>query len=99
MVAPLRYLSYGVDTLLLTAAFLLLTVLPPALYANGWLTVKLSLLVAYVLLGTFALKRGRTHRVRSICFLLSLLIYGCMFMIARTHDPLGPVYYFQRLFT
>jgi len=35
--APVRYLSYTVDTALLTAALMLLTILPGALYANGWL--------------------------------------------------------------
>ena len=99
MAAPFRYFSYSVDTLLLIAAVLLLTILPSALYANGWLTVKLSLLVLYVLLGTFALKRGRTARVRLICFVSALLIYVCMYMVARTHDPLGPVHYLQRVIT
>lgn len=99
MTAPLRYFSYSVDTLLLIAAVLLLTILPSALYANGWLTVKLSLLVLYVLLGTFALKRGRTARIRSLCFGAALLIYVCMYMVARTHDPLGPVHYLQRAIT
>ena len=43
--APVRYLSYTIDTALLTAALMLLTILPGALFANGWLTVKLVLLV------------------------------------------------------
>ena len=41
MVAPLRYLSYGIDTVLLTAALMLLTILPGAVFANGWLATKL----------------------------------------------------------
>lgn len=90
MAAPLRYLSYGIDTVLLAAALLLLLILPAALYGNGWLTVKLLLLVAYVGLGTFALKRGRTRRTRLTCFVGALAVYGSMLVIARTHDPLGP---------
>ena len=39
--APLRYLSYGIDTVLLTAALMLLTILPGAMFANGWLATKL----------------------------------------------------------
>ena len=62
MAAPLRYLSYSIDTVLLTAALMLLTILPGAMFANGWLATKLVLLVAYVVLGSFALKRGRTPR-------------------------------------
>ena len=60
MAAPPRYLSYSIDSVLLTAALMLVTILPHAMYANGWLTVKLVLLVVYVVLGSFALKRGRT---------------------------------------
>jgi uncharacterized membrane protein SirB2 len=91
MVAPVRYLSYGVDTVLLTAALMLLTILPAAVYSNGWLVVKLLLLVAYVGLGTFALKHGRTRRTRLACFGGALALYGSMLVIARTHDPLGPL--------
>ena len=91
MAAPVRYLSYSIDTVLLTAAFMLLTILPTAVYANGWLATKLVLLVVYVGLGTFALKRGRTKRVRLACFVAALATYAAMFAIARTHDPLGPV--------
>ena len=89
MAAPVRYLSYSVDTILLVAALMLVTILPGALFANGWLTTKLLLLVAYVVLGTFALKRGRSPRVRSTCYLAALTTFVVMYGIARMHDPLG----------
>lgn len=89
MSAPLRYLSYGVDTTLLTAALMLLTILPGAMFANGWLMLKLALLVVYVALGTFALKRGRTPRVRAACYFSALVTYLAMIGIARAHHPLG----------
>ena len=91
MRTPVRYLSYTIDTVLLTAACMLLTILPSAVYANGWLLLKLALLVVYVGLGTFALKRGRSARVRLTCFAAALLVYACMVAIARSHDPLGPL--------
>lgn len=89
MAAPVRYLSYGVDTILLTAALMLWAVLPGALFANGWLTTKIVLLVVYVGLGTFALKRGRTHRVRAICYVTALLVYVAIIGVAIAHNPLG----------
>src|SRR5690606_19324635 len=55
-----KWLSYAVDTALLTAALMLLTILPWAMFGNGWLLAKLALLVAYVVLGVLALRRGRT---------------------------------------
>ena len=96
MAAPVRYLSYTVDTVLLAAALMLVAILPGALYANGWLTAKLSLLVAYVVLGTLALKRGRTRRVRLAAFLAALAVYGSMLSIARTHHPLGALWILAR---
>ncbi len=41
MSAPMRYLSYSIDTVLLTAALMLATLLPSGVFANGWLAVKL----------------------------------------------------------
>lgn len=90
--APVRYLSYTIDTALLTAAMMLLTILPGALYANGWLATKIVLLVAYVVLGVFALRRGRTRRARAICYVAGLLLFAQVYFIARTHHPLGAIY-------
>ena len=87
--APVRYFSYSVDTVLLTAALMLLTILPGAMFVNGWLTVKLVLVVAYVVLGSFALKRGRTSRIRTICFVAALLVFATIIGIALAHHPLG----------
>ena len=89
MAAPVRYLSYTIDCVLLTAALMLLTMLPKALFANGWLWMKIGLLVVYIALGTFALKRGRTPRVRLVFYLLALATFGFMLTVARSHHPLG----------
>ena len=92
MSAPLRYLSYTIDTVLLTAALMLATLLPGAVFANGWLAVKLTLLVVYVALGSFALKRGRSQRTRALCFVAALTVYAFMYSVARTYQPLGWFY-------
>ena len=89
MAAAIRYLSYAVDTVLLTAALMLLTILPRAVFANGWLSVKLGLVVVYVVLGSFALRRGRTPRVRFVCLVAAVLVYFGIVATAWTHDPLG----------
>lgn len=89
MLAPLRFLSYGIDTLLLSAALMLLTILPHAMFANGWLTVKLALVVVYIVLGSVALKLGRTARARTLAFVAALTVYLGIIAIARTHDPMG----------
>jgi uncharacterized membrane protein SirB2 len=89
MSAPVRYLSYGIDTILLTAALMLVTILPGAMFANGWLATKLILLIAYVVLGSFALKRGRTPKTRRVCYIAALVVFATMVGIARAHHPLG----------
>ena len=87
--APLRYLSYVIDSTLLGAALMLVAILPHALFANHWLSVKLALLPAYVALGVFALRRGRTPRVRLTCFFAALIVVSFMIGIALAHNPLG----------
>ena len=88
---PVRYLSYAIDTTLLIAALMLLTILPSAAFANGWLAAKLILLPVYVGLGWLALRRTGRRPLQIGCFAGALLTYASMLAIAHTHDPLGPV--------
>lgn len=89
LAAPVRWLSYAIDTALLTAALMLLTILPRAVFANGWLAVKLGLLVAYIVLGAFALRRARSRRARAACYLAALAVFLAIYATARAHHPLG----------
>ena len=84
-----RYLSYTIDTVLLTAARMLVAILPAAMFANHWLTVKLLLVAAYVVLGVFALRRGRSRAIRTTCYVAALLVFTAIVGIARMHHPLG----------
>jgi uncharacterized membrane protein SirB2 len=89
MFAPLRYLSYTIDTVLLTAALMLATLLHQYPFVHAWLTVKVLLLVGYILLGTYALKRGRTRAARAWCFVAAVFLYVFIASVARAHHPLG----------
>lgn len=89
MALPVRLASYAIDTTLLTAALMLLTMLPASMFANGWLLMKVTLLVIYILFGTLALKRARSPRQRTVFYVLALLTYAWMLTIARSHHPLG----------
>jgi uncharacterized membrane protein SirB2 len=60
-------------------------------FVHSWLTAKVVLLVVYVVLGSFALKRGRTQATRTLCWIAALLVYVSIIAIARAHDPLGPL--------
>lgn len=89
MAAPVRYLSYVIDTTLLTAALMLATLLHQYPFVNSWLTVKVVLLIVYIGLGTFALKRGSTRKIRILCWLAALVVYGFIISVARYHHPAG----------
>ena len=86
---PVKWLSYTVDTALLTAALMLVTILPWAMFANGWLAAKLTLLVAYVALGVFAMRPARSRKTRAACYIAALLVFAAIYGIARAHHPLG----------
>lgn len=89
LAAPVRYLSYTIDTSLLTAALMLLAVLHLNPFTTAWLVVKLVLLVAYIVFGVLALRRGRRWRSRVVFYLLALATFGFMYSVARAHHPLG----------
>jgi uncharacterized membrane protein SirB2 len=89
MAAPLRYSSYTIDTVLLTAALMLSSMLRMYPFVHSWLTVKVGLLVVYIVLGTFALKRGRTRQVRLVSWLAALLVFATIISVARSHSPYG----------
>jgi uncharacterized membrane protein SirB2 len=93
MAAPVRYLSYCIDTVLLTAALMLVTMLPSAMFANGWLWVKLLLLPLYIALGCFALKAGHSKRLRAVYLLAAVALFGFMLGVAHSHHPLGVLRY------
>jgi uncharacterized membrane protein SirB2 len=89
MTPSLRYASYGIDTVLLAAALMLVAILPAAVFANHWLAAKNALLVLYIVLGSLALKRAQSARGRTAAFAAALCVYVLMIGIARAHDPMG----------
>lgn len=86
---PVRWLSWSIDTTLLTAALMLAAILPGALFANHWLTVKLVFLVVYVVLGHRCLSASMSKRTRPLWFIAALACYGFMYSVARSHHPAG----------
>ena len=86
---PVRWLSYAIDTSLLTAAMMLLTILPWAMFANGWLLAKIALLFVYVVLGVLAMRPQRSRRERSLYYAAALLAFAAIYGIARAHHPMG----------
>lgn len=86
---PVRVIGHAIDTALLIAGIALVVVLPAGVLANGWLAVKLLLLVAYVVAGFIALRRARSRRSRILWFAAAVLLFVSIFGVARAHHPLG----------
>lgn len=83
-----RVLPHVIDTLLLGSALTLAWMSGQYPFVNGWLTAKLFGLVAYILLGTMALRRGRTRALRTRYFVLALAAYAYIVGVALSRNPL-----------
>jgi len=57
--------------------------------AKECLNFAITVLLVYIVLGTLALKRARTTRMRLLCFVAAVLCFGFMLTVARAHHPLG----------
>src|SRR5690606_11212235 len=91
MTAPVRYLSYTIDVVLLAAALMLMTIVQQYPFVDAWLTVKVLLLVVYIGLGIFAFRLGHARLHRVAAWIAALAVYGFIISVARAHDPLGIV--------
>ena len=90
----LRFASYVIDTALLTAAILPPLIIRQFPLTHTWLTVRVALLLIYIVIGSLALNRARTRRGRLVSFLAALATYVLIISIAVTHDPLGALRWF-----
>ncbi|MGH8042435.1 MAG: SirB2 family protein [Rudaea sp.] len=85
----LRRTSYLIDTTLLAAGVTLAWMLHQYPFVHAWLTVKVVLLAVYIVLGVFALRRGRSRATRAGFYLAALAVFLFIVSVAITHDPWG----------
>ena len=89
MQARWRALSVAIDVPLLATGVSLWTLLGYHPLHQTWLGIKLMLLLAYIVLGSFALKRGGTRAQRLVFFGASLAVVLSMVGIALARNPAG----------
>lgn len=77
------------DTLLLGFAIALVVMSNQYPFVHHWLTAKVIALVLYIVVGTVAIKRGKTKSIRVTAFVIALLLYGYIVGVAITHNPLS----------
>lgn len=81
-----RIAPHIIDTLLLASAVYLMIASHQYPFTDSWLTAKLVALIAYIALGTYAIKRGRTAGIRLLFSLMSVAIFCYIFAVAITHS-------------
>ncbi|HEY8025043.1 MAG TPA: SirB2 family protein [Burkholderiaceae bacterium] len=83
-----RIVPHLVDTMLLISATVLVILSRQYPFVEPWLTAKVAALVLYVILGTIALKKGRTKTVRVIAFIAAIAAFAYICTVAITKLPL-----------
>jgi len=83
-----RQLSMWNDILLLSAGIIMVTMSHQYPFSSPWLTTKLLLLLAYIVLGSLALKYGRSRRLRTLFGILALSTIFYIVSVALTRTPM-----------
>ena len=83
-----RIAPHVVDTILLVAGLWLASQLPAG-GPHAWLAAKVVALLAYIALGTVALKPSRPKPVRIAALAAAVATFGYIVSVALTKSPLG----------
>jgi uncharacterized membrane protein SirB2 len=75
------------DTALFISGLVMASIIGELPMQAPWLTTKLFVLLAYILLGTLALRRGRKRWLRSSAGVAAIGCYLYIITIALTRDP------------
>lgn len=78
----LRIVPHIIDTLLLGSAIALTITMHYDPMQLPWLMAKIIAVLAYIVLGSLALKRGRSQKTRSIAFICALLLLAYIVSVA-----------------
>lgn len=78
--------SYVIDTVLLGSALTMVFWSAQYPFVLEWLTVKVLVVLAYIVAGAIALKRGKTKRIRTVAFIVAILLFAFIVKIALTRQ-------------
>jgi uncharacterized membrane protein SirB2 len=82
-----KIVPHVIDTALLASALVMVFWSGQYPFVQGWLTAKVFALIAYIVLGTIALKRGKTKQVRLAAFIGALTVFAYIVKVALTRQP------------
>src|SRR5690554_5087847 len=83
-----KILPHVNDTLLLVLGVMLAVTLSMSPHQHPWLAAKLLGLIIYILLGTVAIKRGRTPLTRGLTAVAAIAVFFYVYGTAITKNPL-----------
>jgi len=89
MARAARRASVWIDTVLLGCGVALWVMLGLNPARDAWLGTKLGLLLAYIVLGSFALKRARSWRAKAGFYAAALCCVAFLVSVALAHHPAG----------
>lgn len=81
-----KVVPHVVDTVLLASAVTLAVWSSQYPFAQDWLTAKVLALAVYIALGSVALKRGKTKRVRIAAFAAAAAVFLYIVRVALTRQ-------------
>jgi len=84
-----RVLPHVIDTLFLATGIWLAIVISQYPLSHGWLTAKVLGLIAYVIVGSIAMKDKNEPLIRTIAFIGALVIFAWIVSVARTKSAWG----------
>lgn len=83
-----KVVPHLVDTVLLGSAIALAWLTAQYPLYQPWLTAKVYALIVYIILGSVALRHGRTLRIRVAAFAAALATFGYIVAVAATRSPM-----------
>jgi len=84
-----RTAPHIIDTVFLLSGVAMLVMLSLNPFSQDWLLAKFSGLIAYILLGTVAIRRGSTLQTRMIAFVAALSVFAYIVGVALSKSPLS----------
>lgn len=81
-----KILPHLIDTVLLVCGVILAVMIGPA---QPWIIAKIVALIAYIGVGTVAIKRGKTPRSRGFAAVVAVAIFFYIVGVALAHNPMS----------
>ncbi|MFA6015638.1 MAG: SirB2 family protein [Gallionellaceae bacterium] len=83
-----KIVPHLIDSVLLGSAITLAIMLGISPFSAPWLLAKIIALLLYIVLGSIALKRGKTWRMRLFAWLAAQCVFLYIVLTALSHNPL-----------